>query len=66
MNETTEYKPSKDIMPHYVSASVAELFRLAGAWIDTAAQYARNEEYWRERALKAEGKSDAEIADWGH
>lgn len=27
----------------------------AKAWVDTAAQHCRNEEYWRDRALKAEG-----------
>lgn len=29
--------------------------RRIAAWMDTAAFHARNEEYWRERALKAEG-----------
>lgn len=35
-------------------------------WMETAKQHLRNEEYWRVRALKAEGKTDAEIVDWGH
>ena len=60
------YQPSTDVMSLYENSTPDELRRLLAAWIDTAAQHLRNEEYWRERALKAEGKTDAEIADWGH
>ena len=65
MNEQV-YQPSTDIMKQHEDSTPEELRRALAGWIDTAAQHLRNEEYWRERALKAEGKTDAEIADWGH
>lgn len=34
--------------------TAAEERKRACAWMDTAAQHNRNEEYWRERALSAE------------
>lgn len=60
------HQPSTDIMAQHTNSTPDELRRALAAWVDTAAQHLRNEEYWRERALKAEGKTDAEIADWGH
>jgi hypothetical protein len=45
------YKPSDDIP---LPTDHAELIAFAKAWIDTAAQHLRNEEYWRGRAEKAE------------
>lgn len=53
-----EYKPSSDIP---LPTDHAELETFANAWIDTAAQHLRNEEYWRERCRVAEialGKGD--------
>lgn len=61
-----EHKPSTDIMPTYYNASADELRTLCANWIDTAAMHLRNEEYWRQRALKAEGKTPEEIQGWGH
>lgn len=62
----SDYKPSSDILKAHQNDSTERLLVVLGNWIDTAAQHLSNEEYWRERALKAEGKSAAEIQDWGH
>jgi len=61
-----EHKTSDDIMHQYANATPDELRQFCANWIDTAAQHLGNEEYWRDRALRAEGKTEAEIQDWGH
>lgn len=67
MNEQAkQYDAGEDIVQQYTGESAERLLQLCANWINTAAQHARNEDYWRERALKAEGKTQAEIADWGH
>lgn len=56
-----QYKPSSDIP---LPTDHAELEAFAKAWIDTAAFHLRNEEYWRERAEKAEAKLKTAITLW--
>lgn len=47
------YKPSNELKKFRLGTAKEER-KLAGTWMDTAAQHCRNEEYWRLRALKAE------------
>lgn len=42
------------------SLSQAEAIQYARNWIETARMHAKNEAYWRSRALKAEGIDEAE------
>jgi len=48
------WQPSDDL-DRVTLATAEEERRRAKSWMDTAAQHARNETYWRVRALKAEG-----------
>jgi hypothetical protein len=45
---------SDRVMDPTLAEAVARRIAL---WMETAAFYSRNEDYWRERALKAEGVS---------
>lgn len=48
------WQPSDDLDGVKLGSAEEERRRAKG-WMDTAAQHARNEAYWRVRALKAEG-----------
>ena len=49
-----QYDAGMDIVQQYAGESQERLLQICANWINTAAQHLQNEEYWRERALKAE------------
>lgn len=54
MNKQAQYDAGADIVQQYAGESRERLLQICANWINTSAQHLRNEEYWRERALKAE------------
>ena len=53
---TRKWKPS-DELAHVPLGTPAQERRRAKGWMDEAAMYCRNAEYWRERAEKAETRN---------
>ena len=51
--KNTEWKPSDEMDSIPLEDAQTERNR-AKSWMDSAAQFCRNEEYWRKRAKKAE------------